>query len=412
MLGPGDPIPSVSLRTATKVDHALDSVGGRYVVISFIAGRSQPGAADYLAALYGSGDLFDDERACCFVVSSSAEDCARGAIEDRIPGIRVVWDFDHRVSRAFGNIEQTAAESVTLRLVTFILDPGLRVIEVIPVDDLGTHFAAVRAAVAALPDPRANTAGWAPVLQVPNLFEPELCREFIAYAERTGLADSRFMATDPRTGQAIGVVNRDKRRTECVIEDAGLRRALEARVVRCLVPQIEKAFQFKATRLERYLVACYDGEDGGWFRPHRDNATAGTAHRRFAVTIALNDDYDGGGLRFPEFGARVYRPAAGEAIAFSCSLLHEVLPVTAGRRFCLLPFLYDEAAAEIRLANARHFADAEKARLVVAAVSGGAEPVAPAPAKAKARRGKGKPPREDRAEPARPARRTRRAAAG
>jgi predicted 2-oxoglutarate/Fe(II)-dependent dioxygenase YbiX len=33
---------------------------------------------------------------------------------------------------------------------------------------------------------------------------------------------------------------------------------------------------------------------------------------------------------------------------FSASLLHEVTPVTAGRRFACLPFLFDEAAATLR----------------------------------------------------------------
>jgi hypothetical protein len=36
------------------------------------------------------------------------------------------------------------------------------------------------------------------------------------------------------------------------------------------------------------------------------------------------------------------------------SLLHEARPVTAGRRYAFLPFLYDEAAARLRLANNPH----------------------------------------------------------
>jgi len=39
-------------------------------------------------------------------------------------------------------------------------------------------------------------------------------------------------------------------------------------------------------------------------------------------------------------------------VVFSCSLLHEARPVTAGRRYALLPFLYDDAAARVREANA------------------------------------------------------------
>ena len=42
---------------------------------------------------------------------------------------------------------------------------------------------------------------------------------------------------------------------------------------------------------------------------------------------------------------------------FSCSLLHEVSPVTSGRRYAFLPFLYDEEAARIREANSMSLGD-------------------------------------------------------
>ena len=44
-------------------------------------------------------------------------------------------------------------------------------------------------------------------------------------------------------------------------------------------------------------------------------------------------------------------------MVFSCSLLHEARPVTSGRRYAFLPFLYDEAAARVRLANNAHLGD-------------------------------------------------------
>jgi predicted 2-oxoglutarate/Fe(II)-dependent dioxygenase YbiX len=40
-------------------------------------------------------------------------------------------------------------------------------------------------------------------------------------------------------------------------------------------------------------------------------------------------------------------------VVFSCSLLHEATPVTRGKRYVYLPFLYDEAAVKIREENQR-----------------------------------------------------------
>src|SRR5512133_1294418 len=74
-------------------------------------------------------------------------------------------------------------------------------------------------------------------------------------------------------------------------------------------------------------------------------SSAPTAHRRFGLTLNLNDGYQGGQLRFPEYGPELYRPAAGAGLLFSCSHLHDVLDVTAGRRFVLLSFLFGEEGA-------------------------------------------------------------------
>jgi predicted 2-oxoglutarate/Fe(II)-dependent dioxygenase YbiX len=120
------------------------------------------------------------------------------------------------------------------------------------------------------------------------------------------------------------------------------------------LPQIRRAFQFNPTRIERYIVACYDEADRGFFAAHRDNTTRGTAHRRFAVTINLNTgEYEGGELCFPEYGPQTYVAPAGGAVVFSCSLLHEARPVTKGVRYASLPFLYDEDAAKVRAENLR-----------------------------------------------------------
>ena len=154
-------------------------------------------------------------------------------------------------------------------------------------------------------------------------------------------------------GKTVGIVDHShKRRSDCNIEDEALKVAARERIERRLVPEVRKCFQFRVTRMERYMVCCYDAAIGGHFNAHRDDTTFGTAHRRFAVTINLDAEaYEGGDLNFPEFGSRRYRAPTGGAVVFSCSLLHKVYPVTKGRRYAFLPFLYDEAAARVREEN-------------------------------------------------------------
>jgi predicted 2-oxoglutarate/Fe(II)-dependent dioxygenase YbiX len=112
--------------------------------------------------------------------------------------------------------------------------------------------------------------------------------------------------------------------------------------------------------MDRYIVACYDADVGGHFHRHRDNVNAGARHRRFALSINLNNDFEGGDLIFPEFGRRTYRPPVGGAIVFSCGALHQVLPVTRGRRFAFLAFLYGEDDARERKTNNAKLHDGEQ----------------------------------------------------
>jgi hypothetical protein len=53
----------------------------------------------------------------------------------------------------------------------------------------------------------------------------------------------------------------------------------------------------------------------------------------------------------------MYLPPTGGAVVFSCSLLHEAMPVTAGKRYAFLPFLYDDEAARVRQRNSAYLGD-------------------------------------------------------
>ncbi|KAJ0343012.1 hypothetical protein COL154_014091, partial [Colletotrichum chrysophilum] len=149
-----------------------------------------------------------------------------------------------------------------------------------------------------------------------------------------------------------------RKRLDWYVSDAAAVEQCKQMLAGRLLPMIQRAFQFRATRIERYLVGSYDAATGGHFHAHRDNTAAVVAHRRFAVALNLNDGHEGGALRFPEFGPKTYRAGIGDAVVFSCSLLHEVTPVTHGTRYAFLTFLYDEEGQRMRDRYAQNMAGA------------------------------------------------------
>jgi hypothetical protein len=337
----GGPAPMFTAPTPTRPDFAFSSVGGRYVLLGFLPTDPDVRRA-VLPVLQANRALMDELRLVTFMVVRDPQGIAEA--RDEI-GLRWFLDRDGTLSRLYGALRPDGAEKPHWVL----LDPSLRLMMSAAIDEGTELFGRIRR----LPPPErhAGVEVFAPVLTAPRILEPALCRRLIDHYHEVGGAPSGVMREID--GRTVGVLDDFKRRRDALIEDAELQTAIRLRIDKRLLPEIEKAFQFKATRIERYIVARYDAQEGGYFRPHRDNNTAGTAHRKFAVSINLNaEEFEGGDLRFPEFGPRTYRPPTGGAVVFSCSLLHEATPVTRGTRYATLPFLYDDAGAELRARNA------------------------------------------------------------
>ena len=331
----GDPLPTFTVSGLNNPRYALDTAAGRYLLLAF----APAGRAEAAMALMAAGRAaFDDVHACGFVVIVGP-DPDRASRRDQTPGLRFLFDTDGAAAAAMEAVE---AERWVL------VDPALHILAFAGPD----RAAWMVERMAALPAPEAHGGfeAAAPVLVTPRIFEPPFCAALIAAYRREGGAASGVTS---QIGGKTRLVMNDafKKRSDVVVTDEVLTAAIFDRLSRRLFPQIEKVFNFRASRLERYLVACYSAETGGYFRAHRDNRTVATQHRRFAVSINLSDDHEGGDLRFPEFGTRTYRPPPGGACVFSCSILHEATPVTRGERFAFLPFVHDEAAEAIRIAN-------------------------------------------------------------
>lgn len=354
-LTPGDPAPWFHQRSTSNRRFAFDTVAGRYIVLCFFGTARDAQSREAIEFAIQRRDLFDDERASFFGVSLDPADEAEGRIHERIPGIRFFWDFDTTVSRQYGAAPKEAhGQVVSLRRLWVVLDPTLRVLNVAPFAADGSDRQQVLAFLERLPPPHrfAGIDLQAPVLFLPNVFEPDFCRHLVSLYEAHGGEESGFMREVD--GKTVGVHDhKHKSRKDYTIGDPDLIKQTQRRIVRRVVPEIQKVHQFKVTRMERYIVSCYAAEDGGHFRAHRDNTTKGTAHRRFAVSINLNSEFEGGEVSFPEYGPRSFKPPPGGAVVFSCSLLHAVSKVTSGRRYAFLPFLYDDEAARIRETNNR-----------------------------------------------------------
>lgn len=335
--------PTFKARSHNRPDFAFASLGGLYILLAFLP---EPGPArdQAMGALRAHRRLFDDQSWSLFGVVRGAEDF--DSLRPEVPGIRYFHDPDGALAQMYGldaGNGSTVAQWV-------LIDPSMRLLASLPIDATDRTFGVVRNARE--PDAHAGVPMHAPVLIVPRVFEPDFCRQLIEVYRKDGGGVSGVMRDVG--GKTIGVIDDSKKRRDANIEDEDLQQAIQRKFRARLLPQIKKALMFDVTRMERYIVARYDAVEGGYFRAHRDNTTLATAHRQFACSINLNaEEFEGGDLRFPEFGKRTYRPPTGGAVIFSCSLLHEATPVTSGTRFAFLPFLYDDASAKIRQENAR-----------------------------------------------------------
>ena len=238
------------------------------------------------------------------------------------------------------------------KMTVFVLSSNLRVLFAHSLKETETWAGRVATLLDTLPQQQAvEVESQAPVLFVPDVLDDRYCEQLIAVWRTESNVETGVEQSEER-GRADVIAPETKRRRDHTVEDAELLRDLTSRVGRRVVPAVRQAFSFRATRFEGFKIARYDAVEGGFFGAHRDNLSPTTAHRRFALTLNLNEGYGGGHLRFPEYGSHLYRPKRGGAIVFSGSLLHEALEVTKGQRFVLLSFLFGEEDAK-RLENSK-----------------------------------------------------------
>jgi len=178
-----------------------------------------------------------------------------------------------------------------------------------------------------------NTA-MAPVLVLPRVFEPDFCTQLIRL---WGKSDHRDSGVSSRYGNVD--MAKLKRTEDYMIVEPMMQKAVSDRLAYRIGPELTKVFAFdRQFTFDAHVVLSYSAKGEHFFAAHRDNGAPSTADRAFAVSLNLNDDFEGGELVFPEYAGVRVSPPAGAAAVFSCSLLHKVGPVTRGRRYALTTF--------------------------------------------------------------------------
>jgi peroxiredoxin/predicted 2-oxoglutarate/Fe(II)-dependent dioxygenase YbiX len=231
--------------------------------------------------------------------------------------------------------------------MTVVIDSHQRILGRIGPADIADHAGEALAILKAHLAEEAESVveAQAPVLMLPRVLSPALCTAMIDRWAREPHVKNRVS----EYGKQGSVESDNKRREDFFLpyEDPDSRQLFDILSKR-LYPEIRRAFFFDVTRSEELRIGGYNAKDLGMFRRHHDNRHRATAHRRYALSLNLNSEFEGGEVIFPEYSRKRYRPPPGAALVFSCSLLHEALPVTKGCRMALFTFFFGEAEEKYR----------------------------------------------------------------
>lgn len=320
-LSPGDRAPGVFGATSGGRIYSLDVQAGRPAMIVAL------GALNAEAARAMMGRIRDALPA----VRAAGGDITPLAPIGAFPGAADLLADDLIVYVAeAGGLDTAVFDTLPASIV---LDRAGRILDLQPLQpetDLALAFQAGVARQALCP---------APILFVPNVASPDMCRAFIEHFEASPHTEGVMASYVDGQAQARMDAGKKRRRDIELAAGSPMHQAALTLIAGRIVPEIKRAFQKDIGFADRILIARYD-DDGGYFKRHRDNAAPQVAFREFAVSLNLNTpDYEGGELQFPEYNDHRYNPPAGAAVVFSASLLHEACPVTRGSRYVLLTFL-------------------------------------------------------------------------
>ena len=221
------------------------------------------------------------------VIKRSHTALAQGAANLKLPYRHFVitedaTDLEH--SRLFASAEFSSLFLHPLVPVSaFVTDANLKVVDFVDaqnLEELEAEVSQIKVAPRNLPTP---------VLVIPDAIDEALAQDLIHYL-------------DSHEGDGV-IADGDFKRRLHIHPDRDLEHRLDDKLCKSVLPEIEKVFYSEITHRETYKICRYDGSNSGKFGKHRDTI-APHLHRRYAITLVLNDDYEGGRDRLPRVQLR------------------------------------------------------------------------------------------------------------
>ncbi len=297
MLTPGDRAPNFLLPDQRDVIVSIyDKVDGGPIVALFYPDNRDPGSAAELRKLFDLAPEIVAAGGHVFTIGAESVAALQHLPAKQGGDLWLISDGEGKAAAAWG----TAG-----RLVGFVCDANARIVAVLkpgktPIAEraLGEVRKRPRPAPAAMPV-------HAPILVIPDVLDRDFCRYLIDRFERGDNEESgtfRMIA-----GKMVHEPNHEAKRRHDLLATGKLHEEISNLAGRRVLTEIRRAFHSNPQYVEEFKIVRYSADPGGYFRPHRDNTSIGTAHRRFAMTLNLNsEEYEGGELRFPEYGNASY----------------------------------------------------------------------------------------------------------
>lgn len=326
-----------------------DAFSGRPIILAFCSHLDTPAMQSWLGEWAKREETLETRRTHLIIVASRASAREARAVRRELGLLAPICTDGNGTMLAQMGLEIWGGEDAEASTRTVLITPQRQICAIL--DDTET---AHRQADTILNDleaeaERMTDAGWipghAPILIVPHALDPEDCQTLIETYEKSDAF--RIARPDAQSREDYKFLVSDYNRADRVdhvIHDQALLQRLDQRINERVLPMIQKAFAFQVTRRETLHIARYRGERKGIEIGHRDNAVPSSAYRRFALSISLNTNYEGGELVFREYAGKGYRGEVGTALVFSSSLLHEIEETRAGTRYNLISHLFDDAS--------------------------------------------------------------------